>query len=277
MKRARRFRLTVAYDGTDFFGAQAQPGRRTVAGELEAAISRLSGCDTRLVLAGRTDRGVHAAGQVAHGDVVTDLPVERFQRALNALLPADVVVWGLREVDATFHARYDACWREYWYRVWNAPVRWPALRRSTWHLARPLDRQALQSAAAKLVGEHDFAAFAGQALGVPGSDRRRSTHRVVYGARWGQVPGRFPVDGVVLEFRIRASGFLPQMVRTIVAALVEIGSGRRPVAALATLLAGRDRRLAPAPAPPQGLTLWAVGYDPGALAPDWLEGFEPAG
>lgn len=272
----RRLRLTIAYDGTDFFGAQAQPGRRTVAGELEAALARLTGQHTRLVLAGRTDRGVHAAGQVAHADVATDLPAERLQRALNALLPPDLAVLALREVDSAFHARYDACWREYRYRIWNAPVRWPALTRSTWHLARPLDRQALQSAAATLVGEHDFAAFAGQALGVPGRERRRNTHRVVYGARWGQVAGACPVDGVALEFRIRASGFLPQMVRTIVAALVEVGSGRWPVAALATLLAGQDRRLAPAPAPPQGLTLWAVGYDSGALTPDWRAGFEPA-
>lgn len=268
---ARRLRLTLAYDGTAFYGAQRQPGRRTVAGELEASLARLTGASARVTFAGRTDRGVHAAGQVAHCAVTTRLSDERLWQALNAVLPPDVAVVRLATAPDAFHARYDARWREYRYTIWNGPVRVPALARTSWHRTQPLDRVALTVAAAALPGEHDFAAFAGQGLGVPGQ-QERGTVREVYGARWFTRQSRLPVpEGVILEFRIRASGFLPQMVRTVVAALVDVGTGRRPVAAIAELLAARDRRLSPAPAPPQGLTLWDVGYAPAVWRPDWLD------
>ncbi len=259
----RRVRLTVAYDGTDFYGAQVQPGRRTVGGELAGALARLgAGAAAGVTFAGRTDRGVHAAGQVAHCDVATRLDDERLQGALNALLPRDLAVPRLTTVADLFHARYDARWREYRYRLWHAPVRHPALARATWHLTRALDRQALDEAAARLVGEHDFAAFAGQGLGAPGREAGRSTRRTVYAAAWSWSAPPLPdTPGAIGELRIRAGGFLPQMVRTIVAALVTVGGGRRDPAWIGTLLAARDRALAPAPAPPQGLTLWAVGYD----------------
>lgn len=259
---SRRIRLTVAYDGTDFYGAQVQPGGRTVGGELEAALGRLAGAPVRVTFAGRTDRGVHAAGQVAHGDIVSRLDDARLLVALNALLPADLAVLRLVTAAGDFHARYDARWREYRYRLWHAPVRAPELARTTWHLTRALDRRALDEAAARLVGEHDFAAFAGQGLGVPGRAGRSVTVRAVYAAEWSWSAPPLPEPpGLVGELRIRGSGFLPQMVRTIVAALVEVGSGRREPSWMTALLAARDRALAPPPAPPQGLTLWAVGYD----------------
>ena len=272
---SRRVRLTLAYDGTDFYGAQAQPGRRTVASEVEAALARLADGEPapRLSFAGRTDRGVHAVGQVAHCDLATRLGDEEMGRALNALLPDDLVVVALATAPGAFHARYDAVWREYRYRVWNAPVREPLLARVAWHVRQPLERAALDEAAAALAGEHDFAAFAGQGLGVPGGPTGRSTVREVYGARWfGLAPPVPRCAGELLELRIRAGGFLPQMVRTIVAALVEVGSGRREPAWIAGLLAARDRRLAPAPAPPQGLMFWEVGYEPGETRPGWAEG-----
>jgi tRNA pseudouridine38-40 synthase len=126
---------------------------------------------------------------------------------------------------------------------------------------RPLDREALNGGAASLLGEHDFAAFAGQGLGVPGREPGRSTVREVYTARWDPLEVGLPVvEGTLLELRIRAGGFLPQMVRTIVGALVEVGAGRREPGWVATVLRGRDRAAVPAPAPPQGLTLWRVGY-----------------
>ncbi|MDP9372697.1 MAG: tRNA pseudouridine(38-40) synthase TruA [Chloroflexota bacterium] len=264
---SRRLRLTLAYDGTEFYGAQVQPGRRTVGGELEGALARLAGAASRVTFAGRTDRGVHAAGQVAHCDVATGLADDRLRQALNAILPGDLAVLALATVPggrAGFHARYDACWREYRYRIWNAPTRVPELARTSWHLARPLDLDALNGAAARLRGEHDFAAFAGQGLGAGGGAGRatgRVTIRRVDGAEWRRWKPDLPAPlGTMTELRIRASGFLPQMVRTIVATLVEVGLGRRDGGWVTGLLEGRNRGRSPAPAPPHGLTLWSVGY-----------------
>ena len=258
----RRLRLLIAYDGTAFYGAQVQPGRRTVGGELAAALARIAGTAVPVTFAGRTDRGVHAAGQVAHCDLATPLVDERLLRALNAVLPGDVAVLRLRTTHADFHARYDARWREYRYQVWNAPVRVPLLLRTTWHLARPLDLGALNASTAYLLGEHDFAAFAGQGLGVPGRPGARSTVREVYAAGWSAVAPDLPESpGRFVELRIRANGFLPQMVRTIVGTAVEVGTGRREPEWLAAILRGRARADAPAPAPPQGLSLWRVGYE----------------
>ncbi|HET8628286.1 MAG TPA: tRNA pseudouridine(38-40) synthase TruA [Thermomicrobiales bacterium] len=270
---SRRLCLTLAYDGTEFYGAQVQPGRRTVGGELERALAHLAGGAVRVTFAGRTDRGVHADGQVAHCTLATRLDDAALRRALNGMLPADLAVLEARTAPDDFHARYDARWREYRYRVWCGTVRVPALARTTWHVARPLDREALDEAAGALLGKHDFAAFAGQGLGVPGRIQRRGTVREVYGARWFAAAPDLPAPpGEVLELRLRASGFLPQMVRTIVAALVEVGAGRREPGWIAALLAGRDRRAAPAPAPPQGLTLWDVGYGPADPRPGWQDG-----
>jgi tRNA pseudouridine38-40 synthase len=268
----RRLRLTIAYDGTAFYGAQVQPGRRTVGGELAGALARLTGAEVPVTFAGRTDRGVHAAGQIAHCDLATALPDERLLRALNALLPGDVAVLRLATARPDFHARYDARWREYRYQVWNAPVRVPALARTTWHLTRRLDPGALNAATAHLLGEHVFAAFAGQGLGVPGRPAERSTIREVYAAEWSVVPPDLPEPpGQLVELRIRATGFLPQMVRTIVGAAVEVGMGRREPGWLAALLRGRARALAPAPAPPQGLSLWRVGYEESDHS-SWISG-----
>lgn len=258
----RRLRLDIAYDGTAFYGAQIQPGCRTVGGELDAALSRITGAAAHLTFAGRTDRGVHAAGQVAHADVGATLDDGQLLRALNAILPGDVAVIAALTVPATFHARYDARWREYRYRVWNAPVRHPALARTTWHLRRPLDLTALQAATAALIGQHDFAAFAGQGLGVPDRPAARSTTREIRAAEWCAASPDLPLPpGRLVEFRIRGTGFLPQMVRTIVGAAIEVGTGRRCPAWFAAIQAGRARAAVPAPAPPQGLSLWAVGYD----------------
>ncbi len=258
---SRRLRLLLAYDGTDFYGAQVQPGRRTVGSELEGALARITGEAVRVTFAGRTDRGVHAAGQVAHCDLATALPDERLWRALNGVLPRDVAVLRLATAPTDFHARYGAHWREYRYRVWNGPVRLPSLARTTWHLTRPLDLAALNAAVMTLLGEHDFAAFAGQGLGG-GRQQERSTVRSVQRAEWAAVPSDTPEQaGRIVELWIRANAFLPQMVRAIVGAAVEVGLGRRDGAWLAWCLRERRRANVPAPAPPQGLTLWQVGYE----------------
>lgn len=258
----RRIRLQLAYDGAAFFGAQVQTAQRTVASELTAALDRITGNPVAITFAGRTDRGVHADGQVAHGDIVSPLSDKRLQHSLNAILPSDVVVSRLDTVEETFHARYDARWREYRYQIWNAPFRHPALARQTWHLIRPLDLATLTAATGALLGEHDFAAFAGQGLGVPGRVQTRRTLREVYAARWLERSPLLPEpSGRIVEFWIRANGFLPQMVRTIVATAIEVGTGKQTPDWLGVILRGGDRSVAPAPAPPQGLSLWRVGYE----------------
>ncbi len=256
----RRLRLVVAYDGTDFAGAQVQPGLRTVGSALEAALARITNEVVRVTFAGRTDRGVHAAGQVAHCDLTTVLPDERLWRALNAVLPRDLAVLRCETAPPTFHARYGARWREYRYQVWNSPVRLPSLARTAWHLTRSLDLAALDAAMPTLLGAHDFAAFAGQGLGG-GRPQERSTVRTLLRAEWATLlPDAPGVPGRIVELRIRANAFLPQMVRTIVGAAVEVGWGRRDGAWLAWCLREGKRANVPAPAPPQGLTLWRVGY-----------------
>ena len=259
-------RLTLAYDGTAFVGSQVQPGGRTVQGELERALAVLAGRPIPAVLAGRTDRGVHAAGQVAScADAAPGLEPGRLLRALNAHLPPDLAVVSAGRGEG-FHARYDARWREYRYRVWCGP-RQPAALGWSWHRTGSLDPGAMRDGAARLVGERDFAALAGGGEGVPWSPRQRQPRGTVRTVTrcdcrelppwWG--PGG---SGQLIEVRVVADGFLPRMVRNIVALLAEVGRGERSVAEVDAVLAGRDRRAGPAgTAPAHGLTLWRVGYD----------------
>ncbi len=271
-----RLRLTLAYDGTGFAGSQVQPGRRTVQGELERALAVLDGASgtVRAAFAGRTDAGVHAEGQEAHADVRRDgWDGERWRYGLNALLSPDVRVLAVREVAGDWHARYDARWREYHYRVWNGPVLPPLLRGTHWHTRAALDVGVMETAARGWLGEHDFAAFAGDGKGVPGSEAEGTTTRTVRRADWPDWLDRAhrgnwavarrsrPVAGVSLTFRVEANGFLAHMVRNMMGALAAVGRGELAPDGFTALLAGRDRRLAPPPAPPQGLTLWRVRYD----------------
>jgi tRNA pseudouridine38-40 synthase len=259
-------KLIVSYDGTVFAGSQNQPGQRTVQEELERALSRLFNQETRVTLAGRTDQGVHAAGQVASlPDVRPDLENETIARALSALLPEDVAVVSVERVEAGFHARFDAKWREYRYRLWIGN-REPLARQQVWMEPGRLDAGRMDAAAAVLVGEHDFGAFAGGGQGVPWSARQeapRGTIRRIFCSElvaiepWWRETGS---QGQLLEYRIVADGYLPRMVRTIVGALVEIGRGAQPPTWIDELLALRDRRCAAGTAPPHGLTLWRVGY-----------------
>lgn len=265
---AERWQLTVAYDGRAFWGSQRQFGRRTVQSELETALEALTGLKGGVVIAGRTDRGVHAVGQVvSYPAIGPALTAERFQQAVNARLPVDLAVVGVRRRPVGFHARYDATWREYRYRIWcGAPQ--PLASHLVWQRARELDLPAMDAAAKALLGRHDFATFAGGGEGVPWSPQRAregGTTRSVIRCSVRAVP---PWWGVALggpaagyEIRIAADGFLPRMVRTVVGALVEIGRGAQPVDWTVDLLAATDRRLGPPTAPAHGLVLWRVGYD----------------
>ena len=261
------FRLTLAYDGTDFAGSQIQPKRRTVQGELEGALGGIAANPSRAIFAGRTDRGVHAVGQVA----AVRLPAWRatgleLQRALNARLPAD-----LRAIDAavcaeSFNPRFDAVWREYRYWVASAVVS-PFLGRYAWVRRTELDAEAVRAGAQRLVGTNDFASFAGGGEGVPWSQRAamaRGTARTILRCDCRAIhirvgPGS-DESARVLEIRVAADGFLPHMVRNIVGALLDVGQSRREPKWIDDLLAERDRRLGPVMAPPHGLTLTRIGF-----------------
>lgn len=262
-----RLALTVSYDGSDFAGSQVQPGARTVQGVLNASLSALFGRPTGTEFAGRTDRGVHAAGQVVGcADERADLDRETIRRALNARLPEDLAVQSVGRRRPSFHARYDALSREYRYRLWTGE-RSPESRMQVWQRRAELDLWSMGDAAARLIGRHDFSSFASGGEGVPWSPRRAQprgrTRTVLHCSLREREPWWAPEWGMrdrLVELRIVASGFLPRMVRNIMAALVVVGEGRHPPAWIDTLIAAQDRRLGPPTAPAHGLTLWKVAY-----------------
>lgn len=246
-----RIRLHVSYDGTDFSGWAVQPGRRTVAGELGAALEKVFQAPASLTAAGRTDAGVHATGQVCH----VDLPADRWEavgdtlvRRLAGLLPTDVRVTVADEVSPDFDARFSALWRRYEYRVTDAPAGANPLRRlDTLAWPRGLDLDALNAAAAGLTGEHDFAAFC----------RRKdfaTTIRDVTTLSWHR-----DADGILIA-TVQADAFCQQMVRSLVGAMLAVGEGRRPASWPGSLLDRSDRATEVPVAAAHGLTLVAVGY-----------------
>lgn len=248
------YRATVAYDGTDFFGFQLQASGRTVQGALEAALLQLSGAETRVVGSGRTDAGVHAAGQVVGFRAEWRHDTSDLHRALNAVLPPDVAVVDLDEAPEEWHPRFSAKWRHYRYTVRNAAWRSPLTRRHALHIAQPLQLDDLQAAARMLVGQHDFASF-GRPMqdGTPGQPGT-STVRIVYRSGWRQ-------EEEHLLYDVLGNAFLRGMVRSLVGSMLSVGLGQMTVEQLRDALAGRDRRLAAPPAAACGLCLMHVEYD----------------
>ncbi len=239
---ARRFKATVEYDGTGFAGFQLQVGVRTVQGELEAALARLSGGTRQPVVgAGRTDAGVHATGQVIAFTYPGSLPAPGLTEALNGNLPPDVAVRGLRRVPAGFNPRYAARYREYRYTVWNGP-RSPLRERTALLVRGDLDVAAMARAATTLEGRHDFSAFGG-------SDPQpvRTVHRI-----------RIRREGSQITIDVRADAFLRGMVRRIVATLVAVGPGKLKATDVADLLRAGRPALGGAAAPARGLCLRRV-------------------
>lgn len=248
--------MLLGYDGTDFVGSQVQSSGRTVQAELELAIQRLAPGSSRTTFAGRTDRGVHAVGQVVSLDVVWSRSAERLRDALNAILPPDVSVRAVEWTSPTFHARFDATWREYRYRIWVAPTPPPLARRYVWWRRGALDEALAAEACTVLLGRHAFGAFAGS--GRSRSHDAPALTRTVRQCDW-RVEAR---PGATLhELRIEADGFLPQMVRTIVGAIVLVARRTRDVQWLGDALRSNDRSVLDEPAPPEGLVLWRVRYD----------------
>jgi tRNA pseudouridine38-40 synthase len=237
-----RYVARVQYDGTDFHGFQVQPGRRTVQGELERVLTRLSaGRRVRVDCAGRTDAGVHARGQLIAFDYAGRLTANALELALAALLPSDIGVGPLRRFPAGFHPRYRAQRREYRYAIWNGPPS-PLRERYALGVREELNVAAMAAAAEIFVGRHDFSAFGGAA-----AQPVRTIHRLEVRQR-----------GRVITIIVVGDAFLRQMVRRLVAALLRVGRGQATVAELATALAGATPALGGEMAPAHGLCLWRV-------------------
>lgn len=267
---ATRLRADLSYDGTAFHGWAAQPGQRTVQGVLEEALERVTRRPLPLTVAGRTDAGVHARGQVVHldvpGDVLTALPgrsdrtpAQALLTRWNGVLPEDVVVHAVQEVPPDFDARFSALWRRYRYRISDGPSAHDPLRRDVTRHRRPLDAPAMDRAAQALLGEHDFLSFCRPREGA-------STIRELRELRVER-PGEGRADEGLVVCTVVADAFCHHMVRSLVGALMQVGEGRVGEDWPARVLAARTREAAPrggvgaAPmAPPTGLTLDHVAY-----------------
>ncbi len=279
----RNIRLTLAYDGTEFAGWQVQPAARTVQGELESAIERLTGERSGVLSAGRTDAGVHALGQVASFRTESNIPAEKWRPALQSHLPPDIVVLESGEVDAAFHATYSAKSKRYRYVIHNALLDDPFLRRYVWRIAGTLDADAMHAAAQALRGTHDFRCFESHWPNTATSVRTvldASVCRVAGWPAWSTLPladearsthADAERAGEFLCFEIEADGFLYNMVRAIVGSLVNIGRGKWPVDAMSRIVESKDRVQAGETAPPQGLFLARVTY-PSGDSPARLDG-----
>jgi tRNA pseudouridine38-40 synthase len=253
------FKITLAYDGTDFVGWQRQASGTSIQGLLEHALRELEGRDVAVIGAGRTDAGVHALAQVASFALERAIDTSVLVRALNARLPETVRVWSACSVTPAFNARFDARAKRYRYRICSGPILSPFERHYTWHFTAALDSAGMADAARRLEGRHDFAAFR-----AAGSDVA-TTERTILESRIETTEfAEEQCGGALITYDVVADGFLRHMVRTIVGTLVDVGLGRRTPDSIDAVLASRDRSAAGPTAPARGLFLVAVEY--GVLA-----------
>ena len=247
----RRFKLTIAFDGTAYHGWQAGRSGKGVSDHIEKALAVLFPSAPSLVSSSRTDSGVHALGLVAHFDLPENeasMPARRLLPSLNALLPADIRILSAARTCASFHARFGATSKQYRYQVWNAPVMNPLLRSRAWHVPHALDLVAMREAASILRGRHDFRAFTSRRDGVL-ADSSRFLKRC-----------DIRRNGALLTFIIEGDGFLYKMCRGIVGTLVKTGRGQMACADVENLLIHPETNTGRLNAPAHGLTLWQVSY-----------------
>lgn len=242
------YRLDLGYDGTGFRGYAHQDGQRTVQGELESALATVLGASTSTAVAGRTDAGVHARGQVVSFEVEAGIDELQLARSLNGILGPEVVVSSLTRAEDGFNARFSATYRRYRYLMALSPAWDPLTRHQVWHVGRSLDIGGMQAVAAAVVGEHDFSAFCRSVEG-------KSNVRLVDEARWESADN-------LLTFWIQANAFCHQMVRSLVGFAYDVGRGFTSVGAISEIIEAGDRSPVVTVAPPHGLTLWEVGYRP---------------
>jgi len=279
------WKLTLAYDGTDFSGWQIQPGEPTVQGELQAALGRVTGESPLPQGSGRTDAGVHALGQVASFELQANIPPENLQRALNRTLPEAIRILESRTTPSTFHARHSAVSKTYEYRVFRGAVCPPFLARYVHACAWPMDAGALERSARMFEGQHDFLSFAAtdpdlasrEASLNPESERapegpmasalestgldpiaKQGAIRTIYSSKWER---RQSENGDLLIYRVRGNGFLHHMVRNLVGTMLDVGRGYMDIERIPAILAARSRAAAGPTAPAQGLFLYSVEYD----------------
>src|ERR1700737_2537462 len=231
----RYFKLTIAYDGTDFYGWQIQTNKPTVQGEIVNVLRRITQENVQLHAAGRTDAGVHALGQVGSFRTQSALSAGEFQRALNALLPATIRIAAAEEVGPDFNARWSARGKIYRYRIYRGRVVPPMVWRYVLPYPFPLDEDAMRDAAARFVGTHDFASFAAS-TGSEEDDKERSTEREIYSTELVRTP-----DVEELVFTVRGRSFLRYMVRKMVGTLLDVGRGKLTPADIDRLFELRDR------------------------------------
>lgn len=248
------YRLLIQYDGTDFHGWQVQENDRTIQGELERVIGMLADTEVGVVGSGRTDAGVHAEGQVANVHLNGKFTPEKLKHAINGNLWRDIRILKAEKAPDDFHARFSAKKKTYIYRVVNAPVMSPFWRRFAHHEIRPLDVFRMHETARLFLGEHDWTAFA--SAKSDGEGRVRNVTDFTVESKWDD-----RAQGVMIEFRITATGFLRYMVRSIVGTMLEVGRGEKDSDTIQTAIVTGDRDLAGKTATAQGLTLFKVDYD----------------
>ena len=251
----RYFKLTIAYDGTDFHGWQVQTNKPTIQGEISNVLSRLTQERVAVYGAGRTDAGVHALGQVASFKTLSPLVAAEFQRALNALLPPAIRIVGAEEVGPTFHARWSARGKTYRYRVYRGKVVPPMIWRYVLHYPFPLNEDAMQDAVRRFAGVHDFASFAAS-TGSEDDDQERSTEREIFSSELAR-----SVDGEELIFTVSGRSFLRYMVRKMMGTLLDIGRGKLVPDDIERLFALKDRSKPGPTVPAQGLVMVAVVHE----------------
>jgi tRNA pseudouridine38-40 synthase len=275
----QNWKLTLAYDGTEFRGWQVQPGELTIQGELQAALGRITGESPLPQGSGRTDAGVHALGQVASFALAAPIPAENLQRALNRTLPAAIRILEARTAPDTFHARHSAVAKTYEYRVFREAICPPFLARYVYACPWPMDVEALQRSARLFEGEHDFMSFAATdpelvkcgydptakpdtrplpREGFLAEPPMAATVRRIFSSGWEE---RACEAGALLVYRVRGSGFLHHMVRNLVGTMLDVGRGRLSAGAIPGILAARSRAAAGPTAPARGLFLHSVEYD----------------